>query len=450
MRNLAVITLAVLALFATLAQADDTVWVRTWRDGQECRGKAVAANGTDIFVAGTRLQESEDIFAVKYDAAGDTAWASVLDLDTIERTLDIAVGTDGQPVVCAQVEGDPLKASLVKFNTSGDTAWTRHLDRVQPSNLAVGTGNAVYLWASVFDTIPMEAFTLARYEADGTLAWQKYVQLGQANLSAGCCADAAGNIIATGTAFDSLGPVPAVLKFDASGDTLWTRTLSGLDINLMLGIAAGAGDTIVATGMSGPDTKVTRLAGTGDTVWTRSYSLGHTTDDLNSVAMDGQGATVLPRNRPGSAAELVKLGHDGDVLWQGDGRVPGAQSAVCVDSENRPVTAGETTEGIPSCLTIKWEGQSGVEDPGRPARVEPQPGATVLDSNGLLSFQADLDGDYSLRLFDATGALVREVHSGRLETGTHRFPVRELAAGSYTLSVQGPGRTEQSKVLVVR
>lgn len=444
------VTAQALALLAGAATAEDTIWVRTWMQGQEARSRAIAASGTDIYVAGTTREQFPDILVIKYDAAGDTGWVRTFDIDTMEMAIDIATGSDGRPVVLTRVESAEPAAGLAKVTGTGDTAWVRHLEGTMPSAVAVGEADEVYVWGAAFDSLPMEAFRLARFGASGALEWRKSVRLGDGCQSAGACVDDDGNFVGVGVSFDSLGPNPMVLKFTSNGDTVWTKSLAGLGVDEPLGVAAAAGESLVVTGMAGPEIKVIKLSGRGDTAWTRSVEAMPNPEDINNVAVDGQGEIALYRTSMSGTCELVKLDATGEVVWEGMTDLRGAQAAVCTDSDDRPVTAGATVGGPPAILTIKWQGRAAIGEEGGPVKPRGGERSVILDSNARLGFTVPVAGHYDVRLFDNTGAVVRELHSGRLRSGEQRMSVPGLAAGAYTLRIEGPQGTVQEKVVQVR
>gem|GEM_PF-3718428 len=449
MKKFVAMTIAALIMTAAMAQAQDTMWARTYSSGMFDQGKAVATSGTDIIVAGTNLGESQNILVIKYNAEGETAWTRVLDIQPMEKTVDVAIGTDNKPVVGVSVEAEPPTSLLVKLLESGDTAWTRQRDRTTLSNIAIGTGNAIYTWSSVMDPAPFDSFVLAKYNPDGTPAWEKVYQFGLFNRSAGCCCDGAGNIIAAAMVADQGGMHPTIIKFKPNGDTIWMRFYNELGGAEMTGIAVDQNKNIFAAAVDGPNLKIIKCDSTGEKLWDHTVETQPDPEAYNILATDGAGNLVIPVVNMEMHCGLLKLGPDGSELWNGSTEIMGLLFGAAVDSDDRPIATGMDQEQS-SCLTIKFTGRAGISRQGwlqEKAKPFELTGTNILGPGATLELETMIPGDYEMTLFNRAGARIRTVFKGQLQPGNYSFNPGLLAAGEYFLNIRGPIGKSQDKLI---
>ena len=233
-------------------------------------GTAVAAIGTDVYVAGTVTNASPDILLVKYHGNGDTVWSRVLNLDLSEKTVGVVVGPDSAPVVCVAVQSLPTKLSLVKFNKNGDTVWTRHRVGFNPTGVALNASNEVFVFGSSGVSTPYDSLALLRYSAGGALMFDNTRRLGPSHTSAGCAVDGIGNLIGA----VSISGHSNLLKFDGIGDTLWRRQYPGTGRGEFQGVAVAPNNCIVVGHLEDSILHVVKFAPDGSQLWNESFP-GH-------------------------------------------------------------------------------------------------------------------------------------------------------------------------------
>lgn len=441
-----------LMLAATIAaaQVPDTIWVRMHQVGAQCHGRAVAALGTELCVAGTATQASDDVFVVRYTASGDSVWTRTVGFSSMEATCDVGFAGDSSVVVAAAVQGATPATAIVKFNHRGDTVWTRLLDRLDPANIAVDAAGATFVWGSGFGSMPDESLSLAKVGSDGQLQWRRGWDLGDRHRAAGCTFDGGGRLVVAAVVNDQAGTHGVIWKLTANGDTVWTRMPPELNGIEMRGVAADAASIYVA-GLQGPSPRLFRLTGSGQMTWMRPLNGSAPTDAVNTVAVDASGNCVAVFTDPAQFLSMLKLSPDGAELWNDRYELePAAPYAVAVDAEQRPVVTGLTTSGPQFCLTVKFTGApAALESRPEETGAAPHSPAPAL-ARGRLTFDAPSTGTYRLTVLDSSGRLVRVVHDGTLTQGRHTLPAAELAAGTYTLRVDGPGGTSAPRVVNVR
>jgi len=440
-------------LLVAAAFADDTLWVRQYQQGQEAGGYACATSGSDVYVAGNvRVSPTPDILVLKYTSSGDTVWSRTYDIDTMETTLDIAVGSDGKPVVLARVDADPMRASIVKLNSNGDTAWVRRLTDVFPTNMSIGISDAVYVWGASMESIPFGGFMLAKYDAAGTFAWKKTIRLGQDHQPGGCCADRSGNILAVGTALDSVGPHHYVVKYNANGDTLWARQYPQMTAQNMLGVTADRNNNVVATAIEGQNLKVMKCDSMGTQLWSYASPENLANDCRNALATDSNGNIVVPRKLPGEFLGLLIFTPSGSISWQTQVQFQGTPYAVTVGPDNCPVMAGRTSMGVPACITIKFINGAGIKGQGL-APNRPGTGmcrTSIVGPDARVRLEIPASGEYSASLYSASGERVSSFEPATLTQGVHSLSLAGAPAGAYLLQIAGPAGAELARIVRVR
>jgi hypothetical protein len=447
-----IVVIAALAVLATTALADDTLWTRVYRSESAAmdRGKSVATIGNEIFVAGTEQAMTANILLIRYEADGDTEWVRALDIDTMEMASDVAVGSDTAPVVCAQIQAATSRLLLVKYNKSGDTLWTRRRSGMNPISVAVDGQNAVYVWGSLSGTMPDESLGLFKYASDGTPAWEKVLSWGTMNRCAGLAATSDG-VVAIASCNDSTGGHRWLVKFNSSGDTVWRRALDTLGGDPQSVTCDPAGAMYV--GLSrGAQTGVARCSTNGRTEWLRSVEVQPGADAQNLTALDAAGRLHVAGTTPQQRLVVVKLTAAGDIYSTNFGpeSLFFMLSGVAADAAGRPVLTGTTQSVPPSCVTIMLSGTVALEE------ARPAPAQAVVRNGGTrvagtpLTVCVSRAGSYRVELFDARGSRVQRLHSGFLTAGEHPLALTTTAAGSYFLRVTGEGSQTATKLVQVR
>lgn len=186
--------------YVTTTKIDSTdgsvMWSRAL-DGQgneAAYGMAVGPAGEVVAVGymaqlGEGADTDDHIVVVKYNSAGAIQWqkAILFDAGYDSAGADADIDSEGNVYVCAQYEpvggGEFFlnqQMSIVKFNSSGVKQWSRRIngncDGVA-SSIVVGPDDKLYLSATTFsgdnpNNIDIH-LVLAKYEFDGTVAWQR-------------------------------------------------------------------------------------------------------------------------------------------------------------------------------------------------------------------------------------------------------------------------------------
>jgi hypothetical protein len=221
-----------------------------------------------------------------------------------------------------------------KYNPAGDLQWTRQLgtpikDRVEAVS-ADGLGN-VYIsggWAGDFTDVEMDAF-IAKYDAAGNLQWMKELGTSVGDKSNGVSADGLGNVYISGGTGGSLGGHSAgagdafLAKYDADGNLAWTRQLgtphddgSGAVSADSLGnvyISGTTGGSLSGTNPNLTDAFVAKYDSEGNFQWAAQLGIPLENVFGEAVSADGLGNVYFAAN--GSNAYIGKYDAGGNLLW---------------------------------------------------------------------------------------------------------------------------------------
>ena len=75
-------------------------------------------------LAGTS-QYTYDIFVVKLDQNGDTAWMHIYDSDSLDQAFEVETGADGSIYVVGLTDIEQYRRPLlIKYGPAGDIIWT--------------------------------------------------------------------------------------------------------------------------------------------------------------------------------------------------------------------------------------------------------------------------------------------------------------------------------------
>lgn len=475
--------------------AGNHVWSKRFGGASDQYAERVAVDGSgNVFVTGYFFGTVDfgggvltnagpfgwDAFLARFDAAGNHLWSKRFgdDADTHQIATSVVADGSGNVIVTGEFSGTVDfggggltntgwgdNVFLVKYDAAGNHLWSKHFgdDDIQTGQDvtvdASGNSDNVIVTGYFDGTLDFSGNAMtsagsydifvAKFDAAGNHLWSR--RFGDANEQHGdnTAADGSGNVIVTGDYFGTVdfGGEPLtevgdgdmfIVKFDATGNHLWSKSFGNGTFQNFSGvttdrsnnvITAGAfwgtldfgGGSLTSAGLN--DIFVAKFDAVGEHVWSRRYG-DSGFQRAEDVAVDAwENVTVT-----GELSGMVDFGHG--VL-----------------------------SGAGMFLSKFWPGNvTGV--PG-----DEIPKATYLMQNvpnpfspgTRIAFRLREAGGVSLRIYDASGRLVRVLADGPRGSGPDDVVwngeddlQRRVASGVYFCRLVVAGETHTRKLVLVR
>jgi len=265
-------------------------------------GGIVASGNTDSFGAG-----NYDVLLAKWYANGSLAWANTLGGSSYDIGNALTIAPDGSITVLGSTYSfgagneDVL---LAKWYANGTLAWANTL-----GGTGSDLGKAVAL--SPDGSIVVSGYTdsfgvgsndvlLAKYYANGTLAWASILGGASADYGYALAVSLDGSIAVSGY-IDSFGAGnndALLAKYNANGTLAWANTLGGPNSDIGLALALGPDGSIAVSGYTlsfgagNSDILLTKWYANGTLAW--ANTLGGANDDVAyAMSFDINGSLIV-------------------------------------------------------------------------------------------------------------------------------------------------------------
>ena len=177
---------------------------------------ALAIDGAgNTYVTGHSIIGSSgnfDCVTIKYDAAGNEAWATGYDTSNTaivdDRGYDLTTDLDGNILIAARILSSPPNSGwvIVKYDPNGNILWSVLNNTVQsglPKKILTDQYGNVYIGGTESHAATSDDFEILKYDSAGVFQWELIVDGDSSgdNLS-DFTLDNAGNIYVTGKSFD--------------------------------------------------------------------------------------------------------------------------------------------------------------------------------------------------------------------------------------------------------
>jgi hypothetical protein len=299
-------------------------WSRDAGVSQFIMGIAVADSG-NIYITGRAGTAGH---VTKIDSSGTIQWTRALTFSggTITgRAIAIDSSENVYIVGSGRHSSTIYNAGLIaKYNSSGVIQWQRALYRTNDScqlrSVTIDTsGNVIVSGEGANGVGSNIAWTVAKYNTNGGLLWQKQGQQGGAGVTTLVC-DSSGNVYAGGyTDGNTGGGIRATLfKFDSSGTNQWYKQFNfggngpgnartrGVSIDSSGNICIGG--TASINGTPGPRAFIQKYNSSGSVLLERTFS--NASNDTYAFRVSDDDSLMTAQNN-NVTTYIFKLPNDG-------------------------------------------------------------------------------------------------------------------------------------------
>ena len=424
-------------------------WDEAWAVVQTPDGGYALAGMTQSFGAGF-----QDMWLVKTNASGDTLWTRTYGGPSYDRAYALIVTQDGGLLLVGNTQSYGAGSNdfwAVKTDAAGDTQWTRTYgdDADDYGRGVVQTaddgfalvGSRYYGSGNVL---------LVRTDTEGNQLWSRSYggYFDEQGNSIAQTADGGFLLVGTTRSFGAGGSDAWMLKVDANGDSLWSQTFGDELGDFGYWGAETDGGYVLAGIIQPPDGSdsgalLAKADPQGDSLWAHAYVLGEYTEAYAAILtadaylLTGLGGSMI---QPGQVL-LFKTDLNGNQLWvegYGASELDDLGFSIIENSDGDYIIAGRS-----SVLLGDYEAYLlAVEGPG--TGVEPVHETAPMDfalypahpnpfnAKTALSYQLPADSYVTLRIYDTAGRLVENLVEGRRLAGRHELT---LDAGHLPSSV---------------
>ena len=239
----------------------------------------------------------------KYDTSGNLAWKQRL--TALDGALNgVAVDSSGNVFVCGYSSTGTYEIQIAKYSSAGALSWQRTLGAVAVEDF--GQGVALDASGDVYILGSSNAggnynLLLAKYNSAGTFQWQRKLGSGGTELGNSVAVDGStpANVYVCGSTNTSGTTDFLIAKFDASGTIAWQRRLGGTLVDTALGIKADSSDNIYVCGVTdNADFLFAKLPGDGSltgtyTVGGNSYTYAATTLTEDAASLTDAASSLV-------------------------------------------------------------------------------------------------------------------------------------------------------------
>jgi hypothetical protein len=286
---------------------------------------------------GGNLQNN--IYLIKTDSVGDTIWTKYYVGPSGDIAREVEQTYDGGYIIVGETSSFGAGSHdiyLIKTDAQGDTAWTRTYGSTgwDEGYSVTQTSDSGYVLTGFFsddstsdvaDVIVMKINSVA----DTVLWTQTFGALhfthGDAGFSVQQTSDG-GYVVAGLYASNDMNDQALLVKMDPSGDTTWLKTFGGVSSEKAWSVqqTSDGGFIVVGTtlsfGAGDFDVYVIRTDVNGNTAWTKTYG-GADLDEGRSVWQTTDGGFIITGLTYSFGAGsrdvyLIKINSFGDVLWE--------------------------------------------------------------------------------------------------------------------------------------
>lgn len=425
-----------LLILSPISQAADTLWTRTFFQGEQCvPAHTRCTNWTNYVTVGVSENGTMGTMLLSYADDGTLLWSRYIKPHIYDQPTALAVDAAGNPLVGITADTMPQFSYLIRFNSAGDTIWTRRIPNTQPRALAIDRGRNAYVLGYPLPA-GQDSLWLAKLDPYGNIVWSRTCKVATNHTVAGLGIDGLGNILATLSVTISGGQQPMLVKFSPEGTVVWTKRPSNIGSEFF-------SLAVESTGVSYATT-FSRLV-KFDTAGNRVWSVTLPSNTARDVAIDEDGVYIAYANNYDFAVRMYTFG--GQQVRSATAVRPTRDlpMSLSVGHGQKIFASGIAQDGsVYKAMTVSFAPLSGsvgiVEQTAHWS-------ASPLLKDRLLRWHAPITGRYSFSFFDCRGALAVPVQTIILTSGDHLLPLPPLPTGVNFLTVKGPAGIYRLRIL---
>lgn len=483
----------------------DTLWVRRFTPNPNFHAKArgiALDNEGNVYVTGNGVlisTQGNDIFTIKYNAAGDSLWTQRFQLNSGDVANAIALDDFQNVYVTGTTVGSGLTHKnivTVKYSEDGVEEWAAIYDSPssindEPYSIAADNTGQVYLTgiSQIGTNVLTSDYLTIKYTPTGDTAWVKIFDgpAGRQDQSYALALDNAGNVLVTGRS-DQAGNLSSdyyTIKYNTNGDTVWTARYDGSRNEIAYALKVDDAGNVYITGASpvsadvNADYVTIKYDSSGNQLWLSRYAgIQGFSDDATGLALDNAGNVFVTGRVSQNGGTFwdygtVKYNADGQEQWVAiydgpasendeasnvfNGELLRGNSLIGVDNSGNVYVSGRS-RGIGTgydIATIKYSTLTALEQissniPGgfKLAQNYPNP----FNPSTTISFQVPTASLTSLTVYDLLGKKVAELVNETLSPGEYQvtFDASKFASGVYFYRLTAGAFTDIKKLVLLK
>jgi uncharacterized delta-60 repeat protein len=345
-------------------------WIATLSSqnlGFSVYGEDVAIDSSgNVYVCGTQYGTGHNFQIAKYNSTGTLLWQKTM--STVYYASSITVDSNDNVYVAGTVIIGTDEAYVIKLDSSGNIQWQRVLGGTQSQqavSIKVDSSGNIYIVGYASNASSGYDLFIAKYDASGTLQWQRLLGLFGAAFHFGydLALDSSGNPHICGIETVSGNYRMLVAKYDTSGVFQWQRRLTGSGTNDRgNGVAVSSSGDVYVCGYTIPSGLVTansviaKYSSSGTLQWQRTLGIGDPKQDyFNSVTVDSNGDVFVGGQTnafDSDTALIAKYNSSGVLQWQrilgraGNDISGGAAYSIKVDNRGSMYICGQVQDPL--------------------------------------------------------------------------------------------------------
>lgn len=355
--------------------AGNTVWSMTYNSGNDDKAVDVKVDGSgNVMVTGRSESNGPDydVTTVKYNSTGTQQWVNNYDSPYLLNDRPSEMVLDGNSNI--HITGRSEKTTLIddifvlKVNANGITAWsavyndTANGDDSGDGIALDGAGNVFVTGLGNGTTTQTDIITL-KYNSAGTQQWlQRYNAIGDNyDRPRSIVNDNSGNSYVTGYSMQGSSERDIItIKYSPTGAVLWQQVYNSIpgDNKIDEGTIVmldGSGNVYVG-GMANNNYAILKYSSGGSLLWAQSFDgTGAGFDEVTDMVVDNSGNVVVTGRSDVDISGTVnynittiKYNSGGGLVWSqtfnGAGNDDDRAESIATDASGNIYVTGRTTD----------------------------------------------------------------------------------------------------------